>query len=78
MRLLGYIFQNGLTIRQNRGQHQINGCPHGDHIKIDVLPLSSSALATKLAVGGFHLGTKCGKALDVLVNGSFPDGTAAG
>ena len=72
MRLLGGVFNNGLTLSQGCSDHNIHGGSHRDHIQIDV-----GALQAFICVGiddriaaAFHLGAQRLKALDMLVNGT--------
>ena len=78
--LLGRIFDDGLTIDQAGGQHDVGGGAHADHIQVDALSLQAvgAGLHGHILLGLLHIGTQQAEALDVLIDGTGGEGTAAG
>ena len=78
--LLGRVLDDGLTLDQAGGHHDVGSRAHTDHVQAD-------ALATQAILAGDHLHVLLGlghvraqqaEALDVLVDGTGREGTAAG
>ena len=80
VRLLGRVFDHGVSLRQNGGHHDVHGRAHGNHIQIDagaVEPGSLTGGVDKAALH-HHVRAQRGKALDVLVDGAHAEVAAAG
>ena len=81
MRLLGGVLNDGHTVGQGGGQHDIHGGTHGHHIQIDLSagqPAAPGHLGIDQAVSDLHLGPHGYKALDMLVDGPSAQIAASG
>ena len=80
MRLLGGVFDDREPIGQSGGQHHVHGGAHGDHVQVDVAALEPSVghLGAHKAVFHFHVRPQGPQTLQVLVDGSAAEVTAAG
>ncbi len=80
MRLLGGIFNDRLPRNQHRGNDDINGRSHRDHIQIHpatLKPLFSGA-GVYIGIGFLHLCAQSQEALHMLINGAGCKITATG
>lgn len=80
MRFLGCVFDYGIAIGQNSGQHNVHGGADANYVKINLS-------AVEMAFGGpgmdkaafdFHFCAHGGKAFDMLVNRTHAEIAAAG
>ena len=80
VRLLGGVVDDGDTVGQHGGHHNIHGGAHGNNIQIYIGARETAAPGGGLNEAAFHrdLGPHGGEALDVLVDGADAEVTAAG
>ena len=80
MGLSGGVLDDGPAGGQDRGDHDVHGCAHGDLVQIDpgAVQMSVQRIGVDEAVLHADLGPQGGHALHVLVNGAHAEIAAAG
>ena len=76
MRLLGGVLDHRQPLCPDSRQNGVHGCPHGHHIQIDLTAPEPVCGHIHHAVVNGTLGTQCGECLQMLVNGTIPQGTS--
>ena len=79
MGLLGGIFNDRLPGNQGRSQHNVDGGAHADHVQTDTTALQAQLAGTQghIVLGLLHIRTQRHKALDMLIDGTGSEITAA-
>ena len=80
MGLLGRVLDDGLTLDQAGGQHDVGSRAHTDHVQADPLTPQTvgAGLHGHILLGLLHICAQQAEALDVLVDGTGGEGAAAG
>ena len=78
--LLGRVLDDGLTLNEAGGHHDVGSCAHTDHVQADALTAQTIFAGDHfhILLGLGHVSAQQAEALDVLVDGTGREGTAAG
>ena len=72
------VLDDGKTVRKGRRHHDIDGRPHADHVHVQMTPLQGLRFRDDQAMFDTHVCPQRLKSLDVLVDWTASDVTAAG
>ena len=80
VRLLGGVFDDGQAVGQGRGDEDVHGRTHGDHVQVDLRPVQAAGGGGGVDEAVLHLDLRAhgGEALEMLVDGTHAQVTAAG